>query len=319
MTDWQRYMARLFPYFGCKRKVTDRIWDALGDVDHYIEPFCGSAAVLFQRPSNHSRKGETINDADGYITNLWRSIRYHPERVAAASMLPCDQLTQEAVCKELIIKRDSLTSKLRNDSKWCDPEVAGEWLWGACLWIGSGWAYRSSTQIPKLTGYGQGVKSLTLRDDVEGLLEAISERLKHVRILCSDWKVPLADSIVVKSSFRHTGIFLDPPYDMSTGRGGNLYSQEMDDTSTVKDWCLEYGKKEDIRIVITGYDGEYRELEENGWEVEDWSADGGYKNQSKTEDNDNRHKERIWYSPQAYKLKEGEVNMGGFSSFMSEE
>lgn len=32
-----------FPYFGGKRRVADKVWAALGDPDHYIEPFLDPA------------------------------------------------------------------------------------------------------------------------------------------------------------------------------------------------------------------------------------------------------------------------------------
>ena len=34
-----------FVWFGGKRKVAAEVWDARGDVDNYVEPFCGSLAV----------------------------------------------------------------------------------------------------------------------------------------------------------------------------------------------------------------------------------------------------------------------------------
>ena len=39
------------------------MWAALGDVDHYVEPFCGSMAVLLGRPHPHVRTyySETAN------------------------------------------------------------------------------------------------------------------------------------------------------------------------------------------------------------------------------------------------------------------
>lgn len=54
-----------FSYFGGKRHAAARIWSAIGNVAHYVEPFCGSAAVLLARPSTPHR--ETINDADGMV------------------------------------------------------------------------------------------------------------------------------------------------------------------------------------------------------------------------------------------------------------
>lgn len=35
-----------FPYFGGKRTVAPDVWKRLGAPDQYIEPFCGSAAML---------------------------------------------------------------------------------------------------------------------------------------------------------------------------------------------------------------------------------------------------------------------------------
>jgi hypothetical protein len=51
-----------FPYFGGKSAVAQLVWERLGDVDNFIEPFCGSAAMLLGRLT--PPKIETINDAD---------------------------------------------------------------------------------------------------------------------------------------------------------------------------------------------------------------------------------------------------------------
>ena len=55
-----------FPWFGGKRKVAGEVWAALGDVDNYVEPFAGSLAVLLGRPSHHTGRAETVNDADRF-------------------------------------------------------------------------------------------------------------------------------------------------------------------------------------------------------------------------------------------------------------
>ena len=70
-----------FPYFGGKRRAASLVWEALGNVDHYVEPFCGSAAVLLARP--HVGRCETINDADGMVSNFWRAVKGAPDAVAA--------------------------------------------------------------------------------------------------------------------------------------------------------------------------------------------------------------------------------------------
>lgn len=69
-----------FPYFGGKSRIADVIWQRLGDVANYVEPFAGSLAVLLQRP--HEPRIETVNDIDCYIANFGRATAHEPEQVA---------------------------------------------------------------------------------------------------------------------------------------------------------------------------------------------------------------------------------------------
>jgi DNA adenine methylase len=39
-----------FPYFGGKSKIAGAVWQRFGDVQNYVEPFCGSATMLLARP-----------------------------------------------------------------------------------------------------------------------------------------------------------------------------------------------------------------------------------------------------------------------------
>ena len=69
-------MKAPFVWFGGKRRVAPQVWEALGDVDNYVEPFAGSLAVLLGRPhdlSDGQRRAETVNDADGMLANFWRT------------------------------------------------------------------------------------------------------------------------------------------------------------------------------------------------------------------------------------------------------
>lgn len=50
-----------FPYFGKKTNAAPQVWGLLGDVQRYIEPFCGACAVLLSRPHDYTRRYETIN------------------------------------------------------------------------------------------------------------------------------------------------------------------------------------------------------------------------------------------------------------------
>lgn len=54
--DWSRPLLAPFPYFGGKRKIVEAVWSRLGTPKQYIEPFCGSAAMLLAAP----RRAELI-------------------------------------------------------------------------------------------------------------------------------------------------------------------------------------------------------------------------------------------------------------------
>lgn len=58
-----------FPWFGGKTHAAPQVWEALGDVPHYVEPFFGGGAVLLRRPhlANRTYYSETVNDLDGLL------------------------------------------------------------------------------------------------------------------------------------------------------------------------------------------------------------------------------------------------------------
>ena len=76
-----RYLKAPFPYFGGKSAVAARVWRALGDVRHYMEPFFGSGAVLLARPNyNPSVHVETVCDKAPHLANVWRALQFAPTR-----------------------------------------------------------------------------------------------------------------------------------------------------------------------------------------------------------------------------------------------
>ena len=75
-------LAAPFPYFGGKSLACSTVWQAFGDVDNYVETFCGSAAMLLGAPEG--QRVETINDADGFVANFWRAVSKDDAAVAEA-------------------------------------------------------------------------------------------------------------------------------------------------------------------------------------------------------------------------------------------
>jgi site-specific DNA-adenine methylase len=126
-----------FPWFGGKSGATAPVWQAFGTVENYVEPFAGSAAMLLGAPDG--RRIETINDADGFVSNFWRAIAQEPAQVAHHADWPCNEVDLFSRHSWLVRQRSNLAERLAADPEWFDAKIAGWWVWGACNWIGSGW------------------------------------------------------------------------------------------------------------------------------------------------------------------------------------
>ena len=118
--------------------MAEIIWKTFGDIDMYIEPFCGSLAVLLASSKNEHRV-ETVNDADHFIVNFWRAIKNNPEETASWT----NNLNTEADLFSrhiwLVNEGKQIISRCEGDPDFYSPKVAGWWVWGICNWIGSGW------------------------------------------------------------------------------------------------------------------------------------------------------------------------------------
>lgn len=137
-----------FPWFGGKRLVADLVWDRLGNVDTYNEPFAGSLAVLLSRP--HAPRVETVNDLDCYLANFWRALQADPEQVAYYADYPVNETDLHAR-HQWLVNQTEFQASMKADPEFFDAKIAGWWVWGQCLWIGSGWCSK-----PEWTGRGVG-------------------------------------------------------------------------------------------------------------------------------------------------------------------
>jgi DNA adenine methylase len=128
-----------FPYFGGKSMIASKVWEYLGDVKQYIEPFFGSGAVLLKRPSTNLEKiYEIVCDKDGFVANVWRAIQFNPDEVAKWCDWPINHIDLVARRKTLIANEQKLIEGLTNNPEWFDAKLAGYWVWAASCWIGSG-------------------------------------------------------------------------------------------------------------------------------------------------------------------------------------
>ena len=219
-----------FPWFGGKSKAAPLVWELLGDVPHYCEPFAGSLAVLLNRPHpcNRSYFSETVNDLDALLVNAWRAIQWHPEETAGHASWPVSENDKHARQIALVRWREERCPDLLAGSpEWCDPKMAGWWLWGVCVQIGAfaaggPWTADDTGRIvkidrkaqgrgepgvtrdrPHLSNDGQGVNRPGAREpgvtaqvsefhprtmpELVRWFDYLSARLRHVRILNGDW------------------------------------------------------------------------------------------------------------------------------------
>jgi site-specific DNA-adenine methylase len=290
-----------FPYFGGKGLIADVVWQYLGDVKQYIEPFFGSGAVLLKRPqTKYDKIYEIVNDKDGFISNVWRSIIYDPDEVAKWCDWQVNHADLNARRKRLLENEQRLLEGLVNDDMFYDAKLAGYWIWAASCWIGSG--LTKSDAIPRLTA-NQGI---TASNDVYQWMYALRDRLRHVKVVCGDWTRVCGGSW--QSNHKPTGIFFDPPY-ATSGRAENLYHQEsLTVGKDVEKWVLGRGENPDYRIVVCGYDDEYLTLIENGWKVHAWKANAGYA-RCGSRNLENRHRERLFISPHCLPPPQGMMEM----------
>ncbi len=178
-----------WPWFGGKADAAPQVWQALGDCDHYVEPFAGSLAVLLRRPHpcNRTYYSETVNDMDGLLVNAWRAMQLSPDAMAEAASWPVSEADLHARHIALVRwKAERDLERLMADPHWHDPVMAGWWAWGQSCWIGSGWCSGVggwmvgadgritnragarepgvTRKLPHLTGGGRGVNHAGARE-----------------------------------------------------------------------------------------------------------------------------------------------------------
>lgn len=293
-----------FPWFGGKSRAAHLVWDRFGDVPNYVEPFAGSLAVLLGRPT--PPRTETVNDKDAYLANFWRCIKQEPEETARWADWPVNEADLLARHRWLITTGAERLERIKSDPEACDPRVAGWWVWGLCSWIGSGWCVqreKQPEQLPHLGSAGMGIhrKLPHLGDAGRGIEEwfqALAERLRRVRVACGDWERVVGDSITVKHGL--TGVFLDPPYtegDLQYSAGGC----GGDVAAAVREWAIANGDNPLLCIALCGYEGEHEMPRD--WECVPWKASGGYGSQGEGQGRENKHRERIWFSPHCLKTQ----------------
>ena len=275
--------------------MAPEIWRRFGNVANYVEPFFGSGAVLLGRPHwrpDGKRLVETVNDADGLLTNFWRAVAADPEAVAHHAAWPVNEIDMRARHAWLVGEREAITASLTADPLWFDPRAAGWWAWGLGANAIPDGLHTTRARAGVAGRSPQGAVALDRRGGLLARCMALAERLKFARIKSGDWarcvKSPAAMGGIEREMF---GVFLDPPYAGTDAQYATTGSVETD----VWAWAVEAARGERMRICVAGY--EDGRTVPDGWAVVTWEGHGGYGRRANGAGRANAKRERLWFSP----------------------
>jgi site-specific DNA-adenine methylase len=284
----------LFPYAGGKALIANKLWERFGPVDRYVEPFAGSLAVLLNCP--YKLSCVTVNDSDCYVSNFWRAMTIAPEEVYQyASTMP-SEIDIHAWSLYFHENRAEVKKNMLDNPVWYDAEYAGRWAMGMCWSFVNNFAITKSPNStrPSFNIPTYGNKKTFVCDETlyRERFDMIKKQLRSVRVAYGDWTRVVKDSILrVEGAKTVTGVFLDPPYELTEREYGTHYADTRPVMPEVIEWCKKNSHIPNLKIALCGYD-----LPDiKGWERVKWTANGGFGNFGN--DNNNRKRETILFSP----------------------
>lgn len=225
-------------YPGAKWSLASKIVSYFPDHYHYIEPYFGSGAVYFSKPSSPH---ELVNDLNGSVVNFFRVLR--------------DQTD------ELLWKLE-LTPWSREEYDQSDLPT-GDPLEDARRFVVRVWQAHAS-DLAKKTGWknrGSSQRARGMSDRwsrVPDELVLLAERMQHAEI-----EDRPALQLVKRFSTKDTLIYADPPYLPET-RTQKMYAQEMTVEEHVE--LLEALLAHRGTAVLSGYANDLYDTMLAGWE-----------------------------------------------------
>lgn len=289
-----------FSYFGAKSRVAPIIWQGFGQIANYIEPFCGSLAVLLANPS--PSKIETVNDLDCLLVNFWRAVSQNPEEVTKFADYPVHEVELHARHRWLLsAMTEDFRRQMNEDPNFYDAKMAGYWVWGMGASIGNNWLQPKGLKaLPILSSAGGGIHGL--RYPVDQWMTNLQKRTRRVRVCCGDWKKVITPAITYENKGlalnEMTGVFLDPPY--PTKDCYKVYREDTNIFQEVCQWAIDNGDSDKMRIVVCGYQGEV--VFPQTWQEYCWQTNGGLGNMGQGQGRANKVRETIWLSPHCLEI-----------------
>lgn len=233
----------IIKYPGSKWRLAEWIVSLMPPHKSYLEPFFGSGAVFFSKPTSRI---ETINDLDGEIVNLFRVVRDTPEALErAVALTPYSREEYEAAWERH--KAGDVT----------DPvELARLTLVRYWMAVGSRQIYR--------TGWRRDVAgreaAYTLHNwaSLPERMVSAMDRLKEAQIEHTD-----AVKLIRNFSSPEVLIYADPPYVLET-RSQRQYNVEMADDAQ-HEALLAALLDHPGPVMMSGYESELYNDTLQGW------------------------------------------------------
>ena len=238
-----------FPYFGGKGVHAVRIAAMLPAHGHYVEPYCGSLAVLLAKsPAPH----ETVNDLDRSLMTFWRTLRERPGELERACALTPHSLAEFTGAQ--------------------DPDVPGDDLETARrVWVrltqGRAGAFRNTGWRHYVAPAG-GTSMPDYLDGYTGRMAGAAKRLHHVSLECR----PALELVEWYGRSAGVLLYIDPPYLRSTRNSGG-YRHEMSEA----DHCELAAALRNVpaSVVLSGYPSPLYDDLYDGWYRDEFTSGTG--------------------------------------------
>ena len=243
-------------YYGSKVRAAARIVDLLPDHHGYVEPFCGSLAVLLAKPPKVGWF-ETVNDLDQDLMTFWRILRDRPRDLERVCALTPHSRAEYAACWPITEPVDDLERARRVWVKLAQGR-------GGQL-RPTGWRYHEQTN-------GRNSAMPRTLASYVGRFAAVADRLRGVSLEC----LPALEVIERYGRDSTTLLYVDPPYLMST-RASTAYRHEMHTEAEHRELA---GALADCKasVVLSGYHSTLYDELYDGWHVAEISAFTGQAN-----------------------------------------
>jgi DNA adenine methylase len=226
------------PYFGGKITLAPLIASYFPAHRHYVEPYCGSLAVLLAKPP---AEHETVNDLDSDLMTFWRVLRDRPDDLARVCALTPHSRAEQTAAYEAPAGLDEVERARRVWVQLTQGRAGTRRRTGWRHYV----AARGGTPMP---------------DYLVGYLDRMppaAERLHRVSLE----SMPALELIAKYGADPETLLYVDPPYLGSTRcRSWDGYPHEMRGEDEHRDLAdaLHVAR---AAVVLSGYPSDLYDLE----------------------------------------------------------